>query len=362
MFKRLKTLRMAKKYGRAAVYILTGILLAVSFAGCGKKAEDQQMQTLKVGNIGNGIKAAMVVLAHEMGYYEEEGVKVEFEQIANLNDGLTAIETGKMDVLPMGIIPTVTFASKGGDYVLFGGTIAEGGEIVADEKFKDKVASLEDLEGLTIACVRPETSHMIVESMMRDAGLDVEETTQFVEMDGFQNVIEAVKKGTADVGFVNSGFGLIAKQQGLSVVLQIGDLMPDAVCCRQTTSQKVIDSNRDALVKFEIANLRAYLLSQDDHDTAIEKLTAYSGQDEEYVDYCLYGDAMKITLDPAKNKIEAFYGVMQNNGDIPEDSKWDADKNVDTSIYKEALDELMKREPDNQILKNLLDEFQANNE
>lgn len=347
---------------RTAAVSLTAVLMAAALAGCGKKTDGEELTTLKVGNIGNGIKAAMVVLAHEMGYYEEEGVKVEFEQIANLNDGLTAIETGKMDVLPMGIIPTVTFASQGGDYVLFGGTIAEGGEIVASDSHRDRIATLNDLEGLTIACVRPETSHMIVESLMRDAGLDVDTATQFVEMDGFQNVIEAVKKGTADVGFVNSGFGLIAKQQGLSVVLQIGDLMPDAVCCRQTTSQAVIDEKRDALVRFEIANLRAYLLCWEDHKTAIQKLMAYSGQDEEYVDYCLYGDAMKITLDPAKHKIEAFYKAMQNNGDIPADSKWDTEKNINTAIYKEALDEMAKRYPDNEVLKSLLSEFQANNE
>ena len=61
---------------------------------------------LSVGQMGTGIKAAMVVLAHEMGYYEEEGLNVELTQISNLNDGLTAITLGKLDVLPFGVIPT----------------------------------------------------------------------------------------------------------------------------------------------------------------------------------------------------------------------------------------------------------------
>ena len=70
---------------------------------------------------------------------------------------------------------------------------------------------------------------------------------------------------------------------------------------------------------------------------------------------------MKITMDPAKNKVKSFYEVMKDNGDIPEDSKWDADKNVDITIYKDALDGLMKRYPDSEILKELDAAYQENN-
>ena len=346
---------------KTAVLLALALTAAAGLYGCGKKEQVQEPEILKVGNMGTSIKAAMVVLAHEMGYYEEEGLNVEFEQINNLNDGLTAIGTGKMDVLPMGIIPTVTFAAQGGDYVVFGGTIAEGGEVVVSDEYKDRVKSLEDLEGLTIACVRPETSHMIAESLMRDQGLDVDGTTKFVEVDGFQSVIEAVQKKTADAGFVNSGFGLIARQQGLTKAFAIGDVMPGAVCCRQTTSQKVIDDKRDALVKFQTANIRAYLLCMEDAETAVKKLMDFSGQNREYVEYCLYDGAMKITMDPAKNKVLSFYEVMKDNGDIPEDSKWDGEKNVDITIYKEALDGLKKRLPDNEILKELEKQYQENN-
>ena len=95
--------------------------------------------SLVVGNTGNSIKAAMVVLASEMGYYEEEGLDVSFESIASLNDGLTAIDTGKIDILPLGIIPTVTFVSQGSDFVIFGGTISEGSQAVVTEENKDTI-------------------------------------------------------------------------------------------------------------------------------------------------------------------------------------------------------------------------------
>ena len=43
--------------------------------------------SLRVAQMGTSIKAAMVVLANEMGYYAEEGLDVTFEPINNLNDG-----------------------------------------------------------------------------------------------------------------------------------------------------------------------------------------------------------------------------------------------------------------------------------
>ena len=98
---------------------------------------------LSVGQMGTGIKAAMVVLAHEMGYYEEEGLNVELTQISNLNDGLTAITLGKLDVLPFGVIPTCTFIAQGADLTVIGGTIAEGSACVAlperEEEFQDRL-------------------------------------------------------------------------------------------------------------------------------------------------------------------------------------------------------------------------------
>ena len=86
--------------------------------------------SLRVAQMGTSIKAAMVVLANEMGYYAEEGLDVTFEPINNLNDGITAILGGSLDILPFGVIPTCAFVAQGADLTVIGGTIAEGSECV----------------------------------------------------------------------------------------------------------------------------------------------------------------------------------------------------------------------------------------
>ena len=317
--------------------------------------------TLRVGQMGTSIKAAMVVLADQMGYYEEEGLDVTLEPINNLNDGLTAILGGNLDILPFGVIPTCTFVSQGADLTVIGGTIAEGSECVI---LPDRAAEYTDLSwfaGKTVACVRPETGHMIMKAQIREAGVDMN-TVNFVELDGFQSVVEAVLKGEADVGFVNSGFGQNARAQGLEVLFPVGEYAPNAVCCRQTALGANVAANRDAYVRFEMANLRAMKLMLEDEDRTVEVLSAYSGQDADYVWNCLYDGVMKISMDPSRNRVADFYGVMKANGDIDAAAPDDMADHVDPTIYHDALTAMMARYPDFAPFAEMMDAYAANNE
>lgn len=347
---------MSKKWRSLLVCTL---LVGTVLSGCGGK--EKAAASLSVGITGSSIKAAMVVLAQEMGYYKEEGLDVTFENIVDLNAGLTAIETGKLDILPTGVIPTIAFNAQGSDFVIFGGTIAEGSQMIVTKEKLSTITDLSDFAGKKVACVRAETGHMIAKGLMRETGIDTEQDVEFVEMDGFQSVIEAVRKGMTDVGFVNSGYGQVAEEQGLAVVMNVGELAPDFVCCRQTTSHQVMKEKRDALVKFQIANLRAYKLCMEDKETAVSKLAAFSGQSEAYVEYCLYAQVMKITMDPAKNRVNDLYEIMVANGDIAKDNSWDTENAVDSTIYKEALDEIKSRYPDAKMWQELEDSFEKNN-
>lgn len=338
--------------------ILAAALLAfAAFWAAGTQAAEK----LTVGNMGSSIKPAMVVLAQQMGYYGDEGLDVEMRQISNLNEGVAAVQMGKLDILPLGIIPSLSFIAKGADLVIYGGTIAEGSQGVTLPENRDKYRDMRNFRGKKIGVHRPETGHMIVKAKLREAGLDLEKDVELIRLDGFQSIIEAVSKGIVDIGFVNSGFGLIAEKKGLAVAFNVGSVAPNSVCCRQTTSRKSFDEKRSALVKFQIANLRAYKLMCDDERTAVKKLMEFSGQPEDYVRYCLYSDVMVVTMDPAVNRVKDFYRIMEANGDLPKEAKADISHNVDSSVYRAALDEMLKRFPDDAAFKRMDKEFAVNN-
>lgn len=327
---------------------------------CGSNDDEQERVTLKVGMLGKDIKTACIILANQLGYFEDENLDVQFETVNSLPDGLTAVSMDKLDILPYGVIPSCSFISQGTDVVIFGGTISEGSEgVVADGA---EYTTLEQFEGKKIACFRMETGHMVLKGLLREAGVNAD----FIYMDSQQSIVEAVKKGDADIGMVNSGFGYVAKQSGLSVGFRVGDFESDFPCCRQTASRSALNEKRDALVRFEKEALRGYATYMTDPETAIEKLTEYSGQDSAYVEAIMYGsddydNAMIVSLDPNKKKVSDFYEVMKANGDIDANTEYDINDYIDTSIYEDALKALVDEGENVEIYNQLLTEFEANN-
>lgn len=325
---------------------------------------------LKIGMPGKDIKIACIVIADQMGYYADEGLDVRFETISNLSEGLTAVDMGKLDVLPFGVIPSATFVGQGSDVVVIGGTISEGSEIVVRPEDAGTTHSLEDFRSKKIGCYRMETGHMVMKGLLRENGFDLEKDVKFVLLDSQATIIQAVLKGEVDMGFLNSGQGYVAMRSGLVVEKRVGEFVPLFPCCRQTTSRKTLETKRDALVRYQAANLRGLDTFLNDREASIKALAKHSGQPEDFVEAILYDidrdgekyrSAMIVSLDPNRKKVVDFYEVMKANGDIDPKTKYRMDDHIDISIYRYALAEMAKREPDNQLYKRLAEEFEENN-
>lgn len=170
------------------------------------------------------------------------------------------------------------------------------------------------------------------------------------------------------MAFVNSGYGYIAEQGGKAAVAfrpdeLIGTEFP---CCRQTTNRTAFEEKRSALIKFEIANLRAYADIQNDHEGTIAALVEYSGQDSEYVESVIYGTgsytaAMELEMDPYTDAVKDFYANMVDNGDIEDANKDLIDEHLDSTIYKAALDEMIARGVDSSIYEKLESVYESHN-
>ncbi len=333
-----------------------------------KAANDARktLPVLRIGMPGKDIKIACILLAHQLGFYAGEGLDVRFETISNLSEGLTAVTMNKLDVLPFGVIPAATFVAHGSDVVVFGGTISEGSELVVRPENRGAFRKPRDFMGKKIGCYRMETGHMVMKGWLRENGLVIGRDVTFVLLDSQPTIIEAVRKGVVDVGFLNSGQGYVAIRAGLVVDGHVGDFVPDFPCCRQTASRAFLTERRADLVRFQVANLRAYDVFLNDRETALDALTRHSGQPRDFVEAIMYGlgdyqPAMIVSLDPNKIRVGAFYEVMRANGDIPADTEHDMARHIDVDIYREALGILRQRHPDNPLYRRLEHEFESNN-
>lgn len=328
-----------------------------------------ETEDLNVVVLGKDIKIACIIVAKQNGYYEEEGLNVSWQTVSGgFPEAMPALSQGTADVLPFGSIPSCTYIGQGDDLVIFGGTVANGSECITLKENKDNYKTAEDFRGKKIGCFRMETGHMVTKSWLRENGIVDGEDVEFVLLESSTAELAAVENGEIDMAFVNSGYGYIAEQGGKAAVAfrpneLIGTEFP---CCRQTTNRTAFEDKRSALIKFEIANLRAYADIQNDHDGTIAALVEYSGQEEAYVENVIYGTdaytaAMEFEMDPYTDAVKEFYGNMVDNGDIEDTDKSIIDEHIDSTIYKAALDEMLARGENVDIYKKLETTYKSHN-
>lgn len=365
---------------RAITFVLIACLL---LAGCGTKQETQQQAgqnaagqpkeavTLKVGLLGKSVKPVGVLVADAMGYFEEEGINVQFEKVSSMNDAYVAVSTGDLDVYLFSSTAAATFISQGVTTLrVFGGTAAEGSEIIASADTAE-ITGVEDLLGKTIACQMPETGQMVLKNYLLEQGYTIGEPgsgadVTFVYVNDGNTAVEGCTKGEYDYCITNSCLGYYAEDFGAKLVGSVKQFVETYPCCRQTCSQVAYEEKFDALVAFETATLRGYQYYTENMEGTLDILEAYAGENRDFLKAQVYGTetytpVMRLSLDPDKTACVAFYQAMANLGEISDtvDVQWE--DYVVTDVYERALQTLSAREPDNAFWKDLTDYFEAHN-
>lgn len=324
---------------------------------------DSEENTIRIATQDGQIRTAIYILAYELGYYEEEGVNVEFVNVSS-TEALTAITTGMtdVDVLATGIVPSLTFIANGSDLLVFGGTAVEGGAIIAADDEIEYYEDFTNYEGITVAMVRGESSWTISRDLIIEAGVDVDSIT-IVEVDSQINVAQAVAKGEADVGFLPVEYANNALDLGIGIVYEVGSLEPEYVCCRQVTSSAKLEEKYDAFVKYMIANLRAWEYFEDEanREEVVSLIAEYSGQDEDYVEEYLFTNRTSLSLDPNEYGVIDYYNSLIDMDYFDSDDV-DITEHIDTAVYAEALEAILERDPENEFFLEALEVYREYND
>ncbi len=312
--------------------------------------------TLKVGLLGKSVKPVGVLVADAMGYFDEEGVKVEFEKVSSMNDAYMAVSTGDLDVYIFSSTAAATFISQGTTTLrVFGGTAAEGSEIIA-AKGTPHITGVDDLLGKTIACQMPETGQMVLKNYLLEQGYTIGAPGEgadvtFVYVNDGNTAVEGCTKGEYDYCITNSCLGYYAENFGAELVGSVKQFVETYPCCRQTCSQEAYENKFDALVAFETATLRGYRYYIENEEATLDILEAYAGEDREFLKAQVYGTdtytpVMRLSLDPDKIACVKFYEAMANLGEITDTVEVDWNDYVVTDVYGTALKTLAERESD----------------
>ncbi|WP_341479055.1 ABC transporter substrate-binding protein [Heliobacterium chlorum] len=297
-------------------------------------------------------------VAKEKGFFDQEGLDVEMFQFTNSGEGLNAIKSGKLDTGAFGTAAPQTFIAKGTPFVVIAGMQSEGHAVIAKPENVEKFKTPQGFVGKKVATVRMATGDAVWRYALAKAGIDWKNQVNIQELDSPAAVIEAVKKGTADVGNVWVPFVEMAEAQGLKTVEWSSAYMPGHVCCRVVAMEDVLAAKKEAFVRFDKALIRAYEFYTQNPDETVDALSKYVKIDKELLKKATYSGKIHSIPDPDKKRFVEFWNAMKKVGYL--DSDHDINRNIQPEFYKEALDRLKSEDPNNVTYGILEEGYKAN--
>jgi NitT/TauT family transport system substrate-binding protein len=367
-------MRVNKLHKDIALSLLSGLMV---LAGCAKpasKGEEKTLPTIKIGLIvQDAVRPALVVAAEELGYYKEEGVNVEFVSIDTVPSGLAAVETRKVDIFPFSANALSSIA-KGSHHVIIGGVAVEGSSLVASKRnagvdFRD----FQNWKGKVIGG-DPNTANMyLLQEYIRSVYPDYKrEYVKWTPFDDNNVLLEAIRKGSVDAGFLTTERVWLAEESGLKEAFDLAEFLPYYLCCRLTAHLDGVKENRDAYVAVLKAQIRAEHDYKNDLQKIVSAVSKYTEQKPEYVVRYIGSEKSydggglvnyknPVSPDPLYNGIEDLNKVNVALGNYTISAGVNLKEHVDLSLYKDAISNILERYPNDPTYKRAYELFLQNN-
>ncbi|MDR3130921.1 MAG: ABC transporter substrate-binding protein [Treponema sp.] len=358
--------------GKARIFgisIAVPLLLAAAFglASCQKKSAAAGQQKLEKFNIiadPNLTSNPLAIIARERGYFQEEGLDPNF---IFLRDGRTeALSTGKGDIYLQELIPPLVYASQGAPVKIIGGTLSGGNYVITRPENAQKYARLEDWKGARLGTVRLSTSEMVSRYALGNTSLDLSKDVSFHEIDNYVNIIEAVRKGQVDIGFIGGGpFRKSALDLGLVILFPMNRMSPNYLCCRLNAYTPSLQAKRGLFVNFLQAYLRAYRDFTDpvQRDGIVEMFAELTSQSPEFVIETIFDSELNgersYNPDPDLSRVINVWDTLIATNYI-QPGGIDIKDVVDTTVYREALENIKQRYPGEILFEELTAYYEEN--
>jgi len=350
-------------FGRT-VLLMVAVVMFGFFVGCKKSRNNSALKEFNLPFTNSGYTTVLVAVADAQGYYKEAGLDVKLNPLNGSSlELINAVTTGKIKAaIYGGTTASLTLIEGGNDLVIIGGIMSEGAALVTTPENVNKWQEFSNatLSGKKIAVTRTQSGDITFRKYLKDHGVDISKII-ISELDSPPTIIQAVLKGEVDAGIVYVQYRKLAEQQGLKIVKHIDELSPGYICCRVVTTRKELKENRKDFVAFLKGQIRAYKTFKEDHARTVEIAhKAYEVDagmlESEFYEYGHFN----IIPDPYKKKIKDFYQGMIDVGYAKGTIK-DLDYYIDTTLYRDALNQILQEYPNDPVYLELKKLYEENN-
>lgn len=318
-----------------AIFII-GICIAIPFM----KKDDNELKKIKVAEVTHSIFYAPQYLADSLGYFEEEGLDVEFILTSGANNVTAAVLSGDVEIGFCGSEATIYIYNQGEkDYLInFAGLTKKDGSFLVS-RTPEKNFKVEDLKGKHIIAGRKGgMPAMTLEWALNQNGVKTNEVNFDTSID-FASTTGAFIGGTGDYVSVFEPTALQLEKQGIGyVVASIGELGGVVPYTTYNARKSYIKKNPDIIEGFTKAINKSleYTYSHTPEEIA-EKITSYFPDTSlndltEIVKRYMDIDAWFETTKISKEDFNHVQDIVKNAGEL--DKKAPYDKLVDNSFAK----------------------------
>lgn len=352
---------------KGLILFLVVSLFTMIFSACGNKTESTNAekadasQATSTSSEKKELEKVTVVqpayselwsaayIAKSLGYYENEGLDVEFVTVAG-DSAPSAILGGKADIGLLGYEMMLMFTEQGQDVKMINATT---GKFPYSIVGREEIKKMEDLKGKVVSA-DPVTSsaRAFVTTCVKKAGLEPNEDVTLMEVKGNGSIVAAMESNQVQATYAYGVNKLKLLEDGGNLLVDISDPAvhkeligsPTYEMYITCTSGKVIKEKPEMVQKFENAMYRAFIWQQEHSAKEIaEKLGMYFPERDinnlitsltEMKEYLSKEGELTLSGHDAANRIAISAGMIKETVQ--------REKVVDDSFFKKAKDKYGK--------------------
>ena len=338
--------------------VLSPALMAGGKSQGSQTAQSGELKPFRLGHL-NSTAHLLAFVAQEEGFFKEEGLQAELTQFSSAGELSAGLESGKLDAAFIGSVPVITFQATGHDLTIFGGAMTNGhGYVIKSDlvpaDFKE--GDIGVLKGKNVASVKNSVQDYELLVLLKNNGLAIGEDVNVVYFSSQTEAYNALQNQEIDAVSVYSPYASRARSEGHTVVYYCNEKTEfhDQPCCRQVASTAALKANPELFKAAERAFIRAYKFSQENRQKTIDHVNKYIPLARDLVEYEVYGGHSLSSPDPDK---KATIALKEGVVAFGYTADYDIEPLYNTAIYKAALDELVRENPNEPVYKALLEHF-----
>jgi ABC-type nitrate/sulfonate/bicarbonate transport system substrate-binding protein len=284
---------------------------------------------------GAEVDYAAVWIAEGLGYFEQEGIKIDRRSYPNGPAAMLDFPSGSLDAVMAAIVPFMQFAARGGEFKLIMSLTKGNAPLVGLKKFK----SYKDLEGQPVGSPGIGTVH--------DAVLGYVEETQGIKLKHVYGkitdfaVMTEKKEINAFIGWEPASAAAIAQNPELHYIEQLPPL-PHMESLGLVFQPKIAAENPELIVRFVRATLRGVDFIKKNSKEKIAELVAKKMNDPKAVPVIINALGSVELTDPRLDmpSTRILLKTIAKQGKIPPELVTDVDgwigKYLDYSFLDKA--------------------------